>query len=293
MVGINRTFPKISDRFMGRSSGGPLLFLPPAQQTYAGCCSVAQEDSVRSASHVSLVAVGWLLVSSVFAAYADPVVYATGGVGTDLLAIDARTGETKIIGSFGYPGSAPLAFGRDGKLYTVTDSMRHENSRSQLATVDPSTGKATSIGQPLDKTVRIMALGPGPDGDLYASGVMENRLYRIDPQTGVFTEVGPFKGGKDVMDFAINPKDGAMYATTPTALYRLDPKNAELTEVTRYSNVPPSVMGIVFDQDGTLYATNYGGESGLYRIDPTTGQGQGIASFPERNVHSADIKPGG
>jgi streptogramin lyase len=122
---------------------------------------------------------------------------------------------------------------------------------------------------------------------------MENRLYRIDPQTGVFTEIGPFKGGRDVMDFATNPKDGAMYATTTTVLYRLDPKSAELTEVARYSDVPPSVMGIVFDRDGTLYATTYGGESALYRIDPTSGRGERIATFPERSVHSADMKPGG
>jgi outer membrane protein assembly factor BamB len=248
---------------------------------------------MASASRVSLAAIGVLLASSTFRVHADPIIYTTGSVGNDLLAVDVRTGQTKVIGSFGYPGSAPLAFGRDGKLYTVTDSMRHENSRSQLAIVDPSTGKATPIGQPLDKTVRIMALGPGPDGGLYASGVMENRLYQIDPQSGVFTEIGPFKGGKDVMDFATNPTDGTMYATTPTALYRLDPKHAELTEVVRYSNVPPSVMGIVFDRDGTLYAINYGGESALYRIDPTTGRGERIAAFPERNVHSADMKPGG
>jgi outer membrane protein assembly factor BamB len=246
-----------------------------------------------SVSRLSLLAAGSLFAFSMFGALADPIIYATGGVGTDLLAIDAKTGETRVIGSFGYAGSAPLAFGTDGKLYTVTDSMRHENSRSQLATVDPATGKAVPIGQPLDRTVRIMALGPGPDGGLYASGVMENRLYRIDPQTGVFAEVGPFKGGRDVMDFATNPRDGAMYATTTTALYRLDPKSAELTEVARYSDVPPSVMGIVFDRDGTLYATNYGGESALYRVDPATGRGERIASFPERNVHSADMKPGG
>jgi outer membrane protein assembly factor BamB len=244
-----------------------------------------------SVSRLSVIAVALLLASSAFSAQADPTIYSTGGVGTDLLAIDAKTGETKVIGSFGYPGSAPLAFGTDGRLYTVTDSMRHENSRSQLAVVDPSTGKTTPIGGPLDKTVRIMALGPGPEGGLYASGVMENRLYQIDPQTGVFTEIGPFKGGRDVMDFAIDPKDGAMYATTTTALYRLDPKGAELNEVAHYANVPPSVMGIVFDRDGTLYATNYAGESALYRIDLATGKGEKIASFPERNVHSADMKP--
>jgi DNA-binding beta-propeller fold protein YncE len=239
----------------------------------------------------SLIAAGLVLACSTIDARADPIIYSTGGVGSDLLAIDVKTGETKVIGSFGYAGSAPLAFGPDGKLYTVTDSMKHENSESQLASVDPTTGKATPIGKPLEKMVRIMALGPGPDGSLYASGVMENRLYRIDPKDGKFTEVGPFKGGKDVMDFAINPKDGAMYATTTTALYTLDPDTAELKEVVPYSNVAPSVMGIVFDRDGTLYATNFGGESALYRIDPGSGKGERIASFPERNVHSADMKP--
>ena len=246
-----------------------------------------------SALRTSVTAGALLLALSASGGRADPLIYVTGDVGTDLLAIDAKTEETKVIGSFGYPGSAPLAFGLDGKLYTVTDSMRHENSRSQLATVDPNTGKAPPIGEPLDRTVRIMALGPGPDGGLYASGVMENRLYRIDSQTGVFTEIGPFKGGNDVMDFAINPNDGAMYATTTTALYRLDPKSAELTEVVRYQNLPPSVMGIVFDRDGTLYATNYGGESALHKVDPSTGRGEKIATFPELNVHSADVKPGG
>jgi hypothetical protein len=217
----------------------PIILLRRVQQVYAGHCSPAQEGDVPSVSRLALLVGGVLLISSAFNANADPVVYATGGVGTDLLAIDAKTGETKVIGSFGYAGSAPLAFGTDGKLYTVTDSMRHENPRSQLATVDLSTGKATPIGEPLDKTVRIMALGPGPDGGLYASGVMENRLYQIDPQSGVFTEIGPFEGGRDVMDFAINPMDGAMYATTTTALYRLDPKAASVVTLTLVSHGRP------------------------------------------------------
>jgi hypothetical protein len=56
-------------------------------------------------------------------------------------------------------------------------------------------------------------------------------LFRIDPATGQPTEVGKFKGARSVMDFAINPKDGGMYATTTTALYRLRPKTAEMTQV--------------------------------------------------------------
>ena len=81
-----------------------------------------------SASRPFVKAIALLLALAPASAQADPMIYSTGGVGTDLLAIDAKTGESKVVGSFGYPGSAPLAFGTDGKLYTVTDSMRHENA---------------------------------------------------------------------------------------------------------------------------------------------------------------------
>jgi hypothetical protein len=91
-----------------------------------------------SAPRLPVMTIALFLASSMLSVQAEPLIYATGGGVTDLLAIDAKTGETKVIGSFGYPGSALLAFGADGTLYTVTDSMRHENSRSQLATVDPA-----------------------------------------------------------------------------------------------------------------------------------------------------------
>jgi streptogramin lyase len=162
--------------------------------------------------------------------------------------------------------------------------MKEQGSRSP--------GKAAPIGEPWGKTVRVMALGPGPDGALYAAGLAENMLYRINPSTGQPTDVGALKGASDVMDFATNPKDGAMYATTMTALYRLDPNTAEVKKVANYSSVAPNIMGIVFDKEGMLYATNYARRSYLYRIDPRTGKGDKLADLPVSNVHSADLKPG-
>lgn len=137
-----------------------------------------------------------------------------------------------------------------------------------------------------------MALGLGPDGFLYAGALIGDMLYRIDTVTGKPTEVAKFSGGEGVMDFAVNPKDSAMYATNETALYKLDLNTAALTKVADYSNVG-AIMGIVFDKDGTLYATNYGFSSALFRIDLQTGRGQKISKIPARNVHSADIRPGG
>jgi DNA-binding beta-propeller fold protein YncE len=232
-----------------------------------------------------------MFVGLATAARAEPLIYATRNIGSELVAINPATGETKLIGSIGQPDSAPLAFGPDGKLYTVTDTMMEVGAKSQLAVIDPATGKATPIGEPWKKGVRTMALGPGPDGALYAGALVDNMLYRIDPATGQPTEVGNFKGARSVMDFAINPKDGAMYATTTTALYRLDPKTAEMTQVAFYSGVSPNIMGIVFDKDGTLYATNYARQSFLYKIDTATGKGEKVADLPGSNIHSADMLP--
>jgi len=113
-----------------------------------------------SASRLSVTTIA-LFLASMFGVQADPIIYTTGGVGADLLAIDVKTGETKVIGSFGYPGSAPLAFGADGKLYTVTDSMRHENSRSQLTIVDPAPARRHPLAS---RSTRQSASWPwGPD----------------------------------------------------------------------------------------------------------------------------------
>jgi streptogramin lyase len=218
---------------------------------------------------------------------AEEVIYSTARVGEDLIKIDPDTGRMEVVGSIGIPGSIPIASAPDGTLYTVTDSYSLTSSNAQLAKVDPKTGKTTPIGAPWDKPVGTTALGVAPDGTIYAGGLVGNKLYTIDPATGVPTEIGPFEGGKDIQDFAFHPNSGAMYAVGSATLYRLDPTTAKLTEVAPITNTNPYIEGIEFAPDGTLYATNGGPKSWLYRLDPKTGIGEKIAGLPTTSVRGA------
>lgn len=220
----------------------------------------------------------------------DEVIYSTARAGEDLIKIDPHTGKMEVVGSLGVPGSAPLAGAPDGTLYTVTDSVSVSSTSSQLAKVDQKTGKATPIGEPWGKPIGIMGLDVAPDGTIYAAGVVENKLYRIDPATGSLTEIGRFEGGKDIVDFAFHPQTGEMYAVGYATLYKLDPKTAKLTQVAQITNAHPDITGIAFAPDGTLYATNGGRKSWLYKLDPSTGVGEKIADLPSRDNYSAVIQ---
>jgi streptogramin lyase len=220
-------------------------------------------------------------------ANAAEVIYSTARVGEDLIRIDPGTSRMEVVGKLGIPGSISLASAPDGILYTVTDSYSSTSSNSQLSKVDPESGKATPIGAPWGKPVGTTALGVAPDGTIYAGGVVENRLYRVDPVTGVPTDIGPFEGGKDIQDFAFHPTSGEMYAVGSATLYRLDPTTAKLTEVAPITNTSPYIEGIEFGADGTLYATSNGPKSWLYRLDPKTGIGEKIADLPTTSIRGA------
>src|SRR6478736_9214382 len=82
-----------------RASGRQGSLLCQGQWVY-GCPShLGQECNMPSALRTSVTAGALLLALSASGGRADPIIYVTGGVGMDLLAIDAKTGETKVIGS--------------------------------------------------------------------------------------------------------------------------------------------------------------------------------------------------
>ena len=244
----------------------------------------------RSIVAMSVIA---LLASLLGAASADPIIYATGDYGRELLKIDAKTGTVEKISAIGR--STLLAFGPGGKLYTITNSAHGvaPDPNNQLATIDPASGKVSLIGKPFGKGIRAWAMGFTQDGALYAAAVDENVLYRIDLNTGALAEVGPLDGGEAIMDFAVHPQDGTLYAVTYGILYTLDPSSAKLTKIGDITKAHPNIMAIAFDQDGTLYAVNYDFKTStwLYKLDPATAVAEKIAAVPARYVHSADIGP--
>ncbi len=237
-----------------------------------------------------VISVAFLTAAAATEARSDDVIYSTARAGEELIKIDPHTGKMEVVGSLGVPGSAPLAGAPDGTLYTVTDSLSVSGTRSQFAKVDQKTGKATPIGEPWGKPIGILGLDVAPDGTIYAAGVMENKLYRIDPATGSLTEIGQFEGGKNIVDFAFHPQTGEMYAVGYAILYKLDPKTAQLTEVAPITNAHPDITGIAFASDSTLYATNGGRKSWLYKLDPSTAVGEKIADLPSRDNYAAVIQ---
>jgi streptogramin lyase len=230
------------------------------------------------------------IVSAVWcsaAAEAADLIYSTARAGLDLVRIEPSSGDMTVVGRIGYEGSTALASAPDGTLYTVTDSSSSTGSTSQLAKVEPATGKATLIGQPWGKPVGVTALAVTPDGTIYAGGLFENKLYRIDPATGGLAEIAPFQGGKDIHDFAVHPESGAMYAVGRGTLYTLDTGTGALTEVAPITNASPDIQAIEFGSDGVLYGANSGKKTWFYRIDPKTGVGEKIGDLPEPHLHSA------
>jgi uncharacterized protein DUF6923 len=239
--------------------------------------------------------IGTLALSALIAssASAAEVLYSTARAGMDLIKIDPLTAQMQVVGTLGL-GSIAIASAPDGSLYTVTEGTSSTSTNSQLAKVDPNTGAATPLGTPWGKPIGAVALAVGPDGTIYAGGLVENKLFRIDPVTGVPTEIGTFQGGRNIQDFAFNPKNGDMYAVGRATLYKVDPGTARLTEVVPITKTNPNIEGIEFTSDGTLYATTllaaFGkAEAPLYRIDLATGIGELVGNLQATGVHGATL----
>jgi streptogramin lyase len=238
---------------------------------------------------------GTLALSALIAssASAAEVLYSTARAGVDLIKIDPITAQIQVVGTLGL-GSVAIASAPDGSLYTVTEATSPTGTNSQLAKVDPKTGAATLLGTPWGRPIGAVALGVGPDGTIYAGGLIENKLFRVDPTTGVPTEIGTFQGGRNIQDFAFHPKSGEMYAVRRATLYRVDPGTARLTEIVPITQTNPIIEGIEFTSDGTLYATTLKGafgkaEAPFYRVDLETGIGQLVGNLATTAVHGAAV----
>jgi hypothetical protein len=126
--------------------------------------------------------------------------------GHQLFEIDMVTGATSLISSTAAwmgGGYKSIEFGTDGTLYT---SASYE---AKVATIDPSNGAVISsvangvpggvIGLGFDPVTGMLVAGEccgGPDG----SNI--ERLYSIDPASGVATLLHDFNDGRRMHDFA-------------------------------------------------------------------------------------------
>jgi hypothetical protein len=220
----------------------------------------------------------------------NSTLFATGRMGTVLLAIDVARGRTTVIGPTGQPGAVALAITPDRTAaYTVAKAVKGfppgvTGADAQLAKIDLATGAATLVGGPMGGNLSVMGMTFAPDGVPYAAGDFNpssptfNSLYTIDLKSGLATRVGSLGAGPKTTDFIMSfawDSDGNLYGASMMALYRIHLNRTTNVATKMVDFVGSSrVMGIAIDEDGSFYAADFVGPptlSTIYGVNVETG----------------------
>jgi len=192
--------------------------------------------------------------------------------GDELFRIEPTTLQVTSAGKFhpNAPHMNDLAVTPDGKLYSI--------SSNNLYLVDPSDAAISWIAQ-VPGSVNV-ALTFDIDGTLLASDKSGN-FHRIDPKTGISTNIGAYGAGFGSSGDLVGLKNGALYevndvdAKGNNTLITVDPKTGAATVVGPIGF--RMVWGLSF-WGGTLYGFTRLGE--FISIDPKTAKGTLIHTFP-------------
>jgi virginiamycin B lyase len=112
----------------------------------------------------------------------------------------------------------------------------------------------------------------GPDGSLWVTEQMANKLGRLDPSTDQFREY-PLKTPNSGPHGLVADRDGNIWFTAIFAGYvgKLDPKTGDITEYRPSGKREVDPHTPVFDQSGILWFTAEE-SSVIGRLDPKTGK---------------------
>src|SRR6266404_5075702 len=113
----------------------------------------------------------------------------------------------------------------------------------------------------------------GPDGALWFTEQMANKLGRLDPATGTFKEFPLIEGKNSGPHGLVADKDGNIWYTANFGGYigKLDPRTGKVTEFKMPDDSVDDPHTAVFDARGTLWFTAQGGNA-VGRLDPRTGK---------------------
>lgn len=194
---------------------------------------------------------------------------------TDLYTIDDQDFALNSIGAFGNGDDiTDLAVTPDGTLYGI--------SNTKLYTIDRATGAATYAADvPGLSNVGLTFLR---DGTLLATD-KDGGVRRIDPSTGLVTEIGAFGSGYATAGDLVAVADGTMFAISDDGPSGDEYDNNLLITVDTDSGVGSPIgqigYGGVFGcayANGKVYAFARTGE--IIEIDRMTGQGTLVKSYP-------------
>jgi subtilase family serine protease len=229
--------------------------------------------------------------------------YTTCDDGLSIAFMDPTTATGTKIGSMGVFAMGLTIDNSDGSFYTIADSGLAQGDigvprpTQQLALLDPLTGIATRVGQPMWNWIEVYAAVPalevGNDGFVYAGGV-DGRFYRINKTTGETTLLGT-QSIMMVMDYAFDSQ-GTLWAVAGTQndLYTIDISTGNATFVKRISGVTTigsGIMGIMFDKYDVMYGTNIAAypDAHLYLIDIAAGAATDLGALNLDQPHGGDV----
>jgi len=147
----------------------------------------------------------------------------------------------------------------------------HANGSRRIKRDYPRSGPFPRYAHPHDPAV-------GPDGSLWFSGQMVNKLGRLDPKTGEFREYPLVEGKNSGPHGLLADHGGNLWFTANFGGYigKLDPRKGKITQYPMPSEKGDDPHTAVFDANGMLWFTLQGGNM-VGRLDPKTGK-----KFPRR-----------
>src|SRR5208337_461172 len=178
----------------------------------------------------------------------------------------------------------------------------YSDSGSSLYTIDSTTGETTLIGPMY--VYGCLGLTFNNDGELFAYGYTAGEalgIFSVDVSTGAATLIADVSSPSsscpnwEILGFASNPSDGALYATFSNCLVTIDPMTASDTSGVVLTGSPSSgcsMKALAFN-DGELYGVLYcTGNSEYYFVSINTSTGaMTVIGQPSANLVSIAAGP--
>lgn len=128
-----------------------------------------------------------------------------------LFTVDCATGNYTVIGDTGITDLT-------GFTYDITTETAYVSwvsaglDESKLYTIDLATASITEVG--VITSGGIIGIAANKEGDLYGLDIMDDKLYRIDKDTGAGTAIGDIGFNANfAQDIAFDRKSGTLYGT--------------------------------------------------------------------------------
>ncbi|HRW07941.1 MAG TPA: hypothetical protein P5121_22725, partial [Caldilineaceae bacterium] len=178
---------------------------------------------------------------------------------TNLYRVDRESGALSLIGDTGLERIMDLSFDPEGTLWGTTGNV--------LYTLDMKTGAPTEMAKitGTEDDLEIMGIAFTSEGELYGTTPYADAFYRIDPATGVVTEVGrhglEFMHGGDI----------------PMEIQGVDCEATAEESTTEASSSTEAKAGVAF-------YTSQSGHERFGMIDLATGTGTDIGKYENDEV---------